>query len=96
MDHFYNGFHDELIKIAVLNAGTKAWALSRAITSGVSAGLMGGMTLSMAQRGTPKKKRKSALIGALPAAAVGTVIGLGKGIFEKGIEGKMLRALTRR
>jgi hypothetical protein len=95
MDHFYNGFYDELSKLAGLDPRMQAWAISRAITSGVSAGLMGGMTLAMAQRGTDKKKKHSVLVGALPAAAIGTLTGLGKGIFEFGIENKVLKALTK-
>jgi len=94
MDHFYNGFKDELIKMAV-DPATKAWAASRAITSGVAGGLMAGLTLRMAQRDKPKEQRASAWKGALPATVLSAAIGMGKGIFEKGIENKVLSALTK-
>ena len=94
MDHFHNGFRDELIKLA-LTPSTKAWAASRAVTSGVAGGLMAGLTLRMAQSGKPKKEQTSAWKGAVPAAALSAALGLGKGIFEKGIESKVLKAITK-
>ena len=94
MDHLLSGFQDELVKLALMPS-TKAWAASRAVTSGVAGGLMAGLTLRMAQAGKPKKERTPAWKGALPAAALSSAIGLGKGIFEKGIERKVLTAITK-
>lgn len=94
MAHFHRGFQDELIKIA-LRPRTKAWAIARALTSGVAGGLMAGLTLHMAQRGRPKKERTSPIKAAIPSALLSTGLGLGKGIFEKGIERKVLGVLTR-
>lgn len=94
MSFFHSGFQDELEKLA-LRPQTKAWAASRAMTSGIAAGLMTGLTIAMAQRGKPKEERRSPLLGAVSGAALGTTIGLGKGMFEKGIEQKVLRALSK-
>ena len=94
MSKFHEGFTAELEKLAV-SPGTKAWAVSRGITSGVAAGLMGGITLSMAQRSTPKERRRSLASGIIPASIAGAAIGMGKGMFEKGIERKMLKLITR-
>lgn len=95
---FYEGFADELCKLAAIpgiSKGTQAWAVSRGITAGVAGGLMAGMTLSMAQKGKPKKDRVPVIKGALAAGALSTALGLGKGIFERGIETKVLKAMTK-
>ena len=94
MSDFLDGFTEELEKLAI-SPQTKAWAVSRALTSGVSGGLMAGMAIRMAQSNRPKSEQTPLLAASAPAAVVSTAIGLGKGIFEKGIEQKVLKAITK-
>jgi len=94
MNHFAYGFVDEMSKLAI-DPSVKAWAVSRAITAGVAGGLMAGLTTSMTQRGQPKKKRTSVAKGAIAGGTLSAALGMGKGLFERGLEQKALKIISR-
>ncbi len=94
MNPFLVGFSDEMQKMAI-DPSVKAWAISRAITAGVAGGLMAGLTTAMAQRGRPKKKRTSVAKGAIAGGTLSAALGMGKGLFERGLEQKALKLITR-
>lgn len=94
---FLNGFRDEIEKTAKkINPRTKAWALSRGITSGAAAALMGLALLTATGKSKTKKEKREAMIrSTLIPGAAGTAVGLGKGFAEKGLERKFLKMLAR-
>lgn len=100
MQQFFVGFADELEKIALkISPSTKAWAGARGLTSGAAAALM-GLALMAATGGakgkTKKERRDTALKAAVIPGLVGTGVGLGKGLAEKGLEKKLLKILATR
>lgn len=83
---------------ARISPETRSWALARGATSGAAAALMGLAMLAASgkQKGRTKKERREAVMkSALIPGVVGTGVGLGKGIVEKGLERKLLKAMKR-
>jgi len=94
MNNFVHGFIDEMPKLAI-DPSVKAWAISRAITAGVAGGMMAGLTTAMTQRDRPKKKRASVMKGAIAGGTLSAALGMGKGLFERGLEQRALKVITR-
>lgn len=91
---FFEGFSDELQKLAV-DPKITSWALSRGLTAGLGAGLMGAGLSMLSNSNRPKSQRKSVGKTALTTAAIGSMTGLGKGFLEKGLEKKIMRFATK-
>lgn len=89
---FTNGFKNELEKLAKLSPSVKAWAFSRGLTSGVAAAAMG---LGLMAATSDEKKKKNLLRAALIPAMIGTSVGLGKGLAERGLYARFLKGMAR-
>lgn len=92
---FFDGFNDELCKLAV-DPKVTSWAVSRGLTAGLAAGLMGATLTSVGNRSRPRSQRRDPFKMGLTTASIGALTGLGKGFLEKGVERRVLKALTKR